>query len=162
MLINILVIIIGLFLLIALESFFSTLFSFSILVIVLLLMIDKMSWKKWVILSVLSTILIDILLLRSIGTTLLIVAIISAFLYLLFLLMPKKEALFSYLPYFFAVFLFYILLDLLTPFVQDGVWGILTWQSVLKDMVRTTISTVIIFLTNLVIDNFRAKDILKL
>jgi hypothetical protein len=162
MLIKILLIIIGIFLLLVFESFFNSLFSFSILVVILLILIDKMDWKKWSIFALVTTIMIDIILLRSIGLTLLLLSIVITILYLLFLLVPKKQVILSYLPYLFAIFIFYILLDLLSSFVQDGVWGTLTWESVLKDMVRSTISTVIIFLINLVIDNFRARDTLTL
>jgi hypothetical protein len=160
-LINAVSITIGLFLLIALESFFTSLFSFSILIIVLLILIDKMSWKKWTLLAFFSTALIDVLLLRSAGLTLLLLAVVSALLYLLFLLMPKKEVILSYLPYFFAIFSFYILLDLIAPLIQDSAWGTLTWMSVLKDMIRSIISTVVIFVISLIIDNFRSKDTLK-
>lgn len=162
MLINILITIVGLLFLITLESFFVNLFSFSILIIVLLVLIDKFDWKKWIVLATLATVLVDILFLRATGVTLLVTTFSTVILYILFLLMPKKQVALSYIPYFFAFTNFYILLDLLGPFLQDGVWGGLTGGELLMNVVRSIISTAIIFLVNITIDNFRAHDTLRL
>lgn len=162
MLIKILVTVVGLFLLISLESFFATLLSFSIFIIVLLILIDKLNWKQWVLLSFLATVIVDILLHRVIGVTLLVTALSAALLYSLFFLIPKKEVFLSYVPYFFSILLFYILLDLIAPFVQDRIWGTLTGMSILGDVIRSALSTVLIFIINLLVDNFRAKDSLTL
>jgi len=162
MFIKVLVTVVGLFFLIVLESFFNTLFSFSILIIALLLLIDKMDWKRWVFIASLSTVLIDILLLRPMGVTLLVLGIIFVLLYTLFLIVPKKEVVLSYIPYLFAIWLYYILLDLSVPYLQDGVWGTLSWESILVDMVISIISTITIFLINLLVSNFRSKENLRL
>lgn len=162
MLINILITIVGLFALIALESFFINLFSFSVLIIVLLVLIDKLDWKYWVLIATLATVLVDILLLKAIGVTLLVTTVSTVILYILFLLMPKKQVALSYIPYFFAFLNYYVLLDLVAPFLQDGVWGSLTSSGILYDVVRSIISTAIIFLVNIIIDNFRAQDTLRL
>lgn len=162
MLIKVLLTIIGLLFLIVLESFFNTLFSFSIIVMALLFLIDKIEWRRWILVAALSTVLIDILLLRPMGVTMLVLAIISLLLYILFLIVPKKEVILSYIPYLFAIWLFYILLDLSVPYLQDGVWGTISWESVLVDMVKSIISTVIIYLINLLVSNFRSKEDLRL
>ncbi len=162
MLIKVLLTIVGLLFLIVLESFFNTLFSFSIIVMALLFLIDKIDWRRWVIIAALSTVLIDILLLRPMGVTMLVLAIISLLLYILFLIVPKKEVILSYIPYLFAIWLYYILLDLSVPYLQDGVWGTISWESIFVDMVISIISTVIIFLINLLVSNFRSKEDLRL
>jgi hypothetical protein len=162
MLIKVLITVVGLFFLIVLESFFNTLFSFSILIIALLLLIDKIDWKRWVLIASLSTVLIDILLLRPMGVTLLVLGVISVLLYTLFLIVPKKEVILSYIPYLFAIWLYYILLDLAVPYLQDRVWGTLSWESILVDMVISIISTITIFLINLLVNNFRSKEDLRL
>lgn len=162
MLINILITTVGLLGLITLESFFMTLFSFSILIITLLILIDKFDWKKWVLISFLATVLVDILLHRPVGVTLLVTTISVVILYLLFLLMPKKQVVLSYIPYFFSILIFYILIDLIAPFIQEGVWGTLTWVGILTDVVISIISTALIFVINITIDNFRSNDTLTL
>lgn len=162
MLIKVLITVVGLFFLIVLEGFLNTLFSFSILIIALLLLIDKMDWKRWVFIASLSTVLIDILLLRPIGVTLLVLGIISIPLHTLFLIVPKKEVILSYIPYLFAIWLYYILLDLSVPYLQDRVWGTISWESILVDMVISIISTIIIFLINVLVSNFRSKEDLRL
>lgn len=162
MMINIFLIILGVFLAIAFESFFSALFSFSVIIVMLLILIDKWNWKKWLLIGAIVTILVDIVLHRPIGITLLTVSVSTLILYLLFLIIPKKQIILSYIPYFFAVMIFYILIDLVTPFVQDGVWGVLTWIGILGDMVRSTISILLIFLINTVVNNFRSNQDLSL
>jgi len=158
MLINILITMFGLFLVIAFESFFVTLISFSIMIPVVFMLMDKMEWKKWLVLTSVCTFLIDILLHRSVGITLLSVSVSSSVLYLLFLIVPKKQLIVSYIPYFFSILIFYILLDLLSPLVQDSVWGTLTWIGLLGDALRSVVATVLVSIVNTVISNFRSKD----
>jgi hypothetical protein len=158
MTINILVTILGLFFLMAFESLFVTLFSFSILVLILFILIDKLNWKEWLLFAVLSTVLTDILLHRSVGVTLLAISISLALLYTLFLMVPKKQIVLSYIPYFFSIFSFYLLISLISPFVQDGIWGTLTLQSILISIVKSIVATILLFVINKVIDNFRSDE----
>lgn len=158
MVIKALVIIVGLFLLLFFESFFSTLFSFSVLILLLLILIDKWNWKNWSVVAVITTLITDILLHRPLGITLLVVAISLTVLYLFFLVMPKKQIILSYIPYFFSAFLFYWLLSLLTPLFQDGVWGVLTWSAILGYAMRAIVTVVLIFLSNKIIENFRSNE----
>lgn len=162
MLLNLLITILGLFFLVAFESFSITLGSFSILIIVLLLLIDKWDWKRWAIFASLSTLLVDIVLHRTLGTSLLFVSISSFLLYLIFLVMPKKKIILSYIPYFFAIITFYILIDLASSFIQERVWGVISWNIVLGYIVTSIISTVLIFAANMIVDNFRSDEQLKL
>jgi hypothetical protein len=162
MLLNILIIILGLFLLVAFESFFVTLASFSVLIILLLLLIDKWEWKRWAVFAFLSALLIDVVLHRTIGISLLTVSISTLVLYLMFLIVPKKEVILSYIPYFFAIFVFYILINLVGPFVQESVWGVISLSNILGYIVKAVISTSLIFLINTVIDNFRSNDQIRL
>ncbi|MDD2270119.1 MAG: hypothetical protein PHG60_00825 [Candidatus Dojkabacteria bacterium] len=158
MIVKTLIIVVGLFLLLFLESFFTALFSFCVLILVLLILIDKWDWKSWSFFAVISTLITDTLLHRPFGVTLFAVAISLATLYLLFLVMPKKQIILSYIPYFFAIFLFYLLLNLLTPLLQDGVWGVVNWLDIFGYTIRAIISVLIIFLSNRVIENFRSNE----
>lgn len=158
MIVKALVIIVGLFLLLFVEGFFSTLFSFSILILLLLILMDRWNWKNWSVFAVISTLVTDILLHRPVGITLLVVSISLTVLYLLFLIMPKKQVVLSYIPYFFAVFLYYLLLTLLTPLLQDGVWGVLSWIGIVGYVVRAIVTVILIFLSSKVIDNFRSNE----
>ena len=159
--IKILITIIGVLLLLSFESFFITLFSFSIFIILIFILVDKIDWKKWVFLTVLISLLIDIMLHRSLGVTLLTVSISTSSLYLLFIVMPKKRIALSYIPYFLSIFLFYILIIVLTPLIQSGVLGVLTWQILLSSMIKSFVSTLLIWGINGIMDNFRSnKDLL--
>jgi hypothetical protein len=80
----------------------------------------------------------------------------------MFLIMPKKEVLLSYLPYFIAILIYYLLVRLVGPFVQDRVWGVITWNMVIGDLVKSLLSTVMIFIINVIFDNFRGNEQLRL
>jgi hypothetical protein len=142
----------------AFESFFVTLFSFSILVLVLFILIDKLNWKEWLLFAVLSTSLTDILLHRPVGVTLLAISISLALLYTLFLIVPKKQILLSYIPYFFSIFLFYLLISIISPLAQDGIWGTLSLQSILVNIVKSIVATILLFVIDKIIDNFRSNE----
>ena len=162
MLINILGIFLGLLLTIALESFSITLFSFSVSITLLFVLIDKWDWRKWLVVAFILTVLLDVVLHRPVGITMLITTISSLILNLLFLVMPKKEIILSYIPYFIAILFFYILFDLVAPFLQDSVWGVLTWAELFAHVVKSGISVVLIFLINILIDNFRSNSDLSI
>jgi len=160
--INIFIIFLGLLLTVALESFTITLLSFSIAIILLFILIDKWDWRKWLVVAFILTVLLDVVLHRPVGATMLITTVSSLILNLLFLVMPKKEIILSYIPYFFAILIFYILLGLTVPFLQEAVWGVLSWSGLLTDLLRSVISVLLIFFINLLIDNFRSNSDLSL
>lgn len=161
MLIKVLITILGIFFLLAFESFFMTLFSFSILIVITFVLIDRIDWRKWVVIITIMSLLIDILIHRSLGVTLLSVSISTAILYLLFILIPRKKLILSYIPYLISTFIFYIFSTVIGSLVQSGVFGVLTWQMLLSFLVKAIISAVLIFGINTVMDNFRSnKDLL--
>lgn len=162
MLINILLETIGVLVILSLESFFFTLFSFSVLIVISLLLIDKIAWKKWLLLIFFLSLFVDVILLRGIGTTLLLVSISTLLLYLLFLLIPQKQAIFTYIPYFLSIITFYILLHLFSPFFSDGILGVISWNDLILYILKSIISTLLIFLFNILIDRFRVKKDLLL
>jgi phage-related holin len=81
-----------------------------------------------------------------------------ALLYVLFLIIPKKQIILSYIPYFLSTFSFYLLITLLSPLIQDGVWGTLSMELILFGIIKSLVTTALIFLINKVIDNFRSNE----
>lgn len=158
MIIDVLIMILGVLFLMAFESFFITLFSFSILYLVFFILIDRLGWKKWLLFAIISTTLTDMLLHRPLGITLLSISVSLALLYVLFLIIPKKQIILSYIPYFLATFSFYLLISLLSPLIQDGVWGTLSMELILFGIIKSLVTTALIFLINKVIDNFRSNE----
>ena len=154
---SILLTILILVLTLVLESFLSVLLSFSIFIILALSLIEKWDWKKWVFLFSLASVLVDIALHRLPGTTLMALSLSSLLLYLLLLVMPKKQLLLSYIPYFLSVTLFYILLQLFSPLLADGIWGILTPSSFFGILIKALLSTLLIFGIEKLIDKFRTE-----
>jgi hypothetical protein len=135
-----------------------TLFSFSVFIIVVLILIGRIDWKKWSIFILLISFLVDILLHRGIGVTLLSLSLSTGVLYFLFMLVPKKAVVFSYIPYFISIFIFYISISLLNPLVQSGIIGSLTWGMVLGYFIKSLISALIIWGVSILMDNFRSDN----
>jgi len=162
MAINILITVVGIFLTITLESFFISLLSFSIIIIVLLVLLNKINWKYWIIITVFLTLFIDIILHRPVGITMLVTSLSVGILNLLFLIVPQKDNLLSYIPHFFSVFIYYFLLVLLPTFFQDRVWGVVSVRIVLLSLLKSLITAIIIYAINIISSNFRANRDLKL
>lgn len=157
MLSKILIIFFGLLTIATLESFFMTLFTFSLMIMVLLVLIDKIEWKIWVIITFFLTLFVDVLFHRALGLSMMAVSVSISILYLLFLVMPKKDNILSHIPYFLSTAVFYILIDLLAPFLQDRVWGVITADTLLSVLIRAVVSTLVIFVINILISNFRSN-----
>jgi hypothetical protein len=162
MAINILITVVGIFLTITLESFFISLLSFSITVIVFLVLLNKVNWKYWMLITIILTIFIDIILHRPLGITMFVTSLIVGILNLLFLVVPQKQNLISYIPHLFSVFIYYILLVLLPTFFEDRVWGDLSLRIVLLSLVKSIITVILIYIINILSSNFRANRDLKL
>ena len=162
MIINILVVILGSFFILSFEGFFTTLLSFSLFIIIALILFDKIDWRKWVVFVSLISFLIDILLHRGLGVTLLSISISTGFLYLLFMLIPKKEVFLSYIPYFVSIFIYYICITLLNSLVQSGILGSLTWNLALGYFIKSIISGVIIWGITVFMNNFRSDNRISL
>ncbi|MDD3474648.1 MAG: hypothetical protein PHP08_01945 [Candidatus Dojkabacteria bacterium] len=122
---------------------------------------DKIDWRKWIVIIAILSILMDIMLHRALGVTLLSISISVVSLYLLFILMPRKKFVLSYLPYFLSIFVFYILLSLLNPLIQNGSFEVLTWGFIIFSIIKSLISAILIWVINIIMDNFRSnKDLL--
>ncbi|HCC67713.1 TPA: hypothetical protein DEP90_00655 [Patescibacteria group bacterium] len=150
-------IIIGIVILLAFESFFSTLCAFSVAIIIALTLLEKWDWKKWSIVVFFTSIFIDIILYRSLGVTLLSISLSVLTLYTLFLVIPKKQILLSYIPYFLSVLLFYILLWVLSSFLEDGVFEVFSFQVFLNYLFKSLLSTILIFVVNILNSRFRTE-----
>lgn len=162
MLINILVITMGIILCIALESFLSTLFTFSIIIIVALILVEKWDTSKWIVVISLGSIFVDVILHRCLGITLLSISLSVFVLNILFLVMPKKQLILSYTPYFFAVLLFYIIIQIFSPLLLDGVLGYFNIEILLQSVVKALVSTFLIFLINILTDRIRTEKIISI
>ena len=157
MLINTLMITIGIIIAIALEGFFSTLFSFSVIIIIALILVEKWNVSKWVVVISLASIFVDIVLHRCLGITLLSISLSVLILNILFLVMPKKQLILSYLPYFFSTLFFYIILQIFSPLLLDGVIGHFDIEILIQAVIKSVFSSIIIFLINNLIDRLRIE-----
>ncbi|MCD4811549.1 hypothetical protein K8R14_03025 [bacterium] len=162
MLISILVITMGIILCIALESFLSTLFSFSVIIIVALILVEKWDTSKWIVVISLSSIFVDVILHRCLGITLLSISLSILVLNILFLVMPKKQLILSYIPYFFALLLFYIIIQIFSPLLLDGILGYFSLEIFIQSVIKSLVSTLLIFLINILTDRIRTEKIISI
>ncbi len=162
MLISIILTILGIFLTLTLESFSIVLLNTSLVVIILLILSQTLDWKRWIVVATVICIFVDIVLHRTLGFTLLSVSLSTTVLYLLFTIMPQKEVLLSHLPYFVSILIYYILIVVFSSFVQDGVLGQLTWSILGNIVIKSVLSTLVIFGINLLIDRFRTDGGIKI
>lgn len=109
------------FLLLFLESFFFELFSFSLLILVLLLLWKRINPVVFYILITFFAIILDSVNHFPLGTHILVISIVLFVLELLSIVIPSEGRL-QYLSVFFSTFLYYILLLLLGSLLQDGVF----------------------------------------
>jgi hypothetical protein len=154
-LITILLIIATLFL----ESTTLVLFNFSVFIVLALSLINRIDSRKWLITISLFTILLDIITHRSIGVTLLILCISCILLNFLFLVIPKAHDILSLLPYFISILVFYILITLFSPLISQGVIGHFDLDILFAIIIKSLISTLLIYIFNTLFTKFRgSKD----
>ncbi len=152
----------GIILCIALESFLSTLFSFSVIIIVALILVEKWDTSKWIVVISLSSIFVDVILHRCLGITLLSISLSILVLNILFLVMPKKQLILSYIPYFFALLLFYIIIQIFSPLLLDGILGYFSLEIFIQSVIKSLVSTLLIFLINILTDRIRTEKIISI
>ena len=162
MLISILLITMGIILIVALEGFFSTLFAFSVIIIVALTLIEKLDPPKWIVVMSLSSIFLDIVLHRCLGITLLSISLSLLILKILFLVMPKQQLILSYIPHLFSVILFYIVIEIFSPLLLDGVLGYFNIEIFIGIVIKSLISTVLIFLISILMDRIKTEKMISI
>ncbi len=131
--IEVLLITISIFVLLFLESFFFELFSFSLLILVLLLLWKRINPVIYYILITFLAIILDSVNHFPLGTHVLVIAILLFIFELLSIVIPSEGKL-HYLSIFLSTFLYYILLLLIGSLLQDG-----AFPKVLGSLVNITV-----------------------
>lgn len=125
--------IISLFLLIFLESFFLRVFSFSIFLIIVFSLKGRIKDISFYSFIIIFSLILDAVTHKSLGVHILILSILLLLLDFLWLLIPR-DGKFRFIPIFLFVFLYYISLPIFSSLLQDLVFpdfSILPWVSIL-------------------------------
>ncbi|HRX43665.1 hypothetical protein GX618_03400 [Candidatus Dojkabacteria bacterium] len=144
--IEVLLIIISIFVLLFLESFLFELFSFSILILVLLLLWKRINPVVYYILITFFAITLDSVNHFPLGTHVLVISILLFVFDLLSIVIPSEGKL-HYLTILLSTFLYYILLLLIGSLLQDGAFP-KVWGSLVNIAVVSGITTILYAFVN--------------
>ena len=136
-----------LFLLIFLESFFLRVFSLSIFLIIVFSLKDRIKDISFYSFVILFSLILDAVTHKPLGVHILVLSVLFLLLDFLWLLIPR-DGKFRFIPIFLFVFFYYLFLPILTSLLQDLVlpdFSILPW---IRILVNTLISVGICLLTD--------------
>lgn len=154
---KILYIAVGLFLLIFLESFFSSVFAFKIIFLVFLFAYKKVDWKELFAVTSVMSLVMDVVMHYKLGTNLLLFVIPLGLFSLFTLFSSVEDGIGAYIVRFFSIFLYYILSLLLPPLLLIGALGDINGRSVLYSFIASLISVLLLFLINYMIGGIRKR-----
>ncbi|HPQ78934.1 MAG TPA: hypothetical protein PLG47_00555 [Candidatus Dojkabacteria bacterium] len=150
-------VLLGSFILVFFENMFLVLFNFNLLFVLFLLFRRKINITILIPLTILISVIIDVVLHNRLGTTLLLLLLPSIFLYLLSFLSQVEEGLSLYISSFFAALLFYASKCLLTPFLLSHTWGFCNGEMLLGIVLKALITTALVWVGELIIAKFRDR-----
>lgn len=155
--IKILLITISLFVLLFLESFLFEIFSFSLFILVVLLLRKRIHPVGYYIFIIVFGIILDSVNHFPLGTHALVISVLLMFLDFLSIIIPS-EGKFQYLGVFFSIFFYYVLLVVLGSLLQDSVFPRIVVEKWLNIIVISTISTLICIVFNRFLKTIRYED----
>ncbi len=145
--IKILLITISFFVLLFVESFLLRVFSFSLFAVVVLSMWKRVNDILFYTFLTLFGIVLDCVLQVPLGTHILVLTLLFLLLEFLWLLVPV-EGKFGYIPIFFFVFLYYLLIPVVSSLLSEGVFPSLLSSIWIEIFVKSVISVGMFMLIN--------------
>lgn len=149
--------IVGLFLLQFLEHFLLALFNIRAMFVLFLFLYKKIDWQILLPFTVLTTIILDVTMHYKLGTNLLLFVIPLSVLSLLSLVFSAEDGIVSYILKFLISLLYYILNALLPSLLLDGKWGVLNGKMFLLCIWKAVVTTVLLVLLDTFMDRFRKR-----
>ena len=145
----------GSFILIFFENILLSLFNFNFFIVLFLLFSKRISIKLFLPVTILISVILDVVLHNILGTTLLLLLLPSILLYILSFFSQIEEGLSLYITSFLAALLFYISKCLLTPFLLTNTWGYCDGKTFAGIVFKALMTTAFIWLGELLIAKFR-------
>lgn len=158
MLIYGLIFLIGSILLVIVESFLVALGGFHLSFLVLLFFYGKVRWKLLLVVLVLLSFALDVVFHYPSGTSLLISVVPILLVLISSNIFALDTGFFAYLLRFFAILIYYILLQLLPPFFESGVFGSLTANLLLASALKSVVGVLLLMVLERLLSSFRGKD----
>ncbi len=148
---------VSLFLLLFLESFFHNLIGFHLVFLLFLFLYRKIDWKWLLGAGATMFLVLDVVMHYSFGSNLLIALIPLSIYVLASMFVSAESGVVSYLVKFFVVFLYYILLAVVPIFFLEGHFGFLDKGVILKALVMSVLSTLLLYIGDRLQYVFRKK-----
>ncbi len=150
-------IIVVLFFLSSIESFFSALFGLKIAFFLILLLQNRLDKKLLLGVSFLFFLIFDVMNHWTLGSNFLIALIPLALYYVLSLFLSTNSGFFYYVFKFVTLFLYYVLLIVLPPFILNRVFGTLVVSDLLFIFLKVFLSTILLVILDGWLDGVRDR-----
>lgn len=150
-------IIILMFFLSSAESFLSSLFGFKAAFLLILLLQNRLDRRLLLSVSFLFFLIFDVMNHWILGSNFLIILIPLALHYILSLFLSTNSGFFYYVFKFITIFLYYVLLIVIPPFLLNRVFGYVQFNDLLWISLKTFISTILLVILESWLDGVRDR-----
>lgn len=150
-------IIVVLFFLSSVESFFSALFGFKVAFFLILLLQNRLDRKLLLVISFLFFLILDVMNHWVLGSNFLMALIPLILHYILSLFLSTNSGFFYYIFKLVALFVYYILIIVVPPFLLNRVFGTLSFNEFISISIKVFISTILLVILEGWLDGFRDR-----
>lgn len=157
MILNILFTIVGIFVLVYLESLLLTLFGLRIFVIIFFFLFRRIDWKPFFPVSVIVLLIFDVIYKLPLGSNILIFILPFGLLLLLSMFVSLDGGIVSVFVKTLVFFFYYILLVLLPNLFVAGEFGFLTFNNLLTSLLRAVLSVLVLLFLEYLYTGFRKR-----
>lgn len=157
MVVNILLTILGIFLILFFESMLVALFNFRIVIVLFLFLFKKVDWKVLFAIFAILFVVFDVVNNLPLGSNLLINSLVLGVLMLSSVFFSLDSGVTAFLVRLVVIFLYYILLLLLPSFLLTGRFGLVSLSDVLFSLVKASITAFLFVLLENIFTSFRNR-----
>lgn len=140
------------------EHLFIGLFSFSILLLIMVNIIDRVDLKVFMFFTVLTSIAMDVTLHVPLGFNIIILGIALLLLTIFRMFIPFDRPVTKYILLFFIFLSAYFIRFILLFILQDGVFPVIQWSDVFRFSVNSIFSVVVCVLVDRIFASLRDAD----
>ena len=150
--------IISVFVILFLEHIFLSLFSFSVVLLIVINIYGRIDIKIFSLIVILVGLALDVTLHLPLGFNILILGLVLLVFFLISLMVPLDRIISRYSVIFFVFFLGYILNIFLVSLLQDSILPSLDWSDIFKFIFHSLISVLICILVDRILFSFRDSN----
>lgn len=150
-------IIVALFFLSSVESFFSALFGLKVAFFLILLLQNRLDRKLLLVISFLFFLILDVMNHWVLGSNFLMALIPLILHYILSLFLSTNSGFFYYIFKLVTLFVYYILIIVIPPFLLNRVFGTLSFNEFISISIKVFISTILLVILEGWLNGFRDR-----